>query len=248
MDAPSAVITGAGSGIGRATAHAFLKAGWTVVLTGRRREALKEAAGQAINAHIVPLDVTDALSVASAFQEIQGLVGRIDVLFNNAGTFGPSGEVDDINPEEWQQTLQVNLTGAFLCSAQAFRIMKQQQPQGGRIINNGSISAHTPRPQSAAYTASKHALTGLTKSLALDGRAYGITCGQIDIGNASTDLLAGLGDESGALQADGSRRPEPSFPAEEAGRAVLHMAQLPPSAMVNSLVLTASGMPFTGRG
>lgn len=247
-DALTVVITGAGSGIGRATAHVFLEAGWTVVLTGRRREALLETAAHAANAHVVPLDVTDPVGVASGFQEIQDLTGRIDVLFNNAGTFGPTGEVDEIDPEEWEHALRVNLTGAFLCSAQAFRIMRRQQPRGGRIINNGSISAHVPRPQSAAYTASKHALTGLTKSLALDGRAHGITCGQIDIGNAATDLLAGVAPDSGALQADGSRRPEPSFPAEEAGRAVLLMAQLPPSAMVNSLVLTASGMPFTGRG
>jgi NAD(P)-dependent dehydrogenase (short-subunit alcohol dehydrogenase family) len=242
------VVTGAGSGIGRAVARAFLAAGWVVVLAGRRRAALEEAAAGAPGARIVPVDVADAESVASAFGEIERLTGRIDVLFNNAGTFGPRGGADEIDPAEWQRTLEVNLTGTFLCSAQAVRIMKRQQPRGGRIINNGSISAHAPRPLSAAYTASKHAVTGLTRSLDLDGRPYGITCGQIDIGNAATELLAGLGTDGGALQADGTLRPEPSFPVEEVGRAVLMMAELPASATVNSLVLTASGMPFAGRG
>lgn len=242
------VVTGAGSGIGRAVARAFLAAGWVVVLAGRRRAALEETAAGAPGARIVPVDVADAESVASAFREIEELTGRIDVLFNNAGTFGPRGGADEIDPDEWQRTLQVNLTGTFLCSAQAVRIMKRQQPAGGRIINNGSISAHAPRPLSAAYTASKHAVTGLTRSLDLDGRPYGITCGQIDIGNAATELLAGLGTDGGALQADGTLRPEPSFPVEEVGRAVLMMAELPASATVNSLVLTASGMPFAGRG
>ncbi|MEX5300400.1 SDR family oxidoreductase [Kocuria sp. CPCC 205292] len=243
-----AVVTGAGSGIGRVVARHFLAAGWVVVLAGRRRAALVETAGGERGARIVPVDVADAQSVSAAFQEIERLTGRIDVLFNNAGTFGPRGEVDEIDPEEWARTLGVNLTGAFLCSAQAFRIMKQQDPRGGRIINNGSISAHAPRPLSAAYTASKHAVTGLTRSLDLDGRPYGITCGQIDIGNAATELLAGLGTDDGALQADGTLRPEPSFPVEEVGKAVLLMAELPASATVNSLVLTASGMPFAGRG
>lgn len=242
------VVTGAGSGIGRAVARAFLRADWEVVLTGRRPEALMEAAGGVPGARIVPMDVTDPESVASGFTRIEQEAGRIDVLFNNAGTFGPRGEPDEIAVADWRRTLEVNLTGAFLCSAQAFGIMKRQQPGGGRIINNGSVSAHSPRPLSAAYTTSKHALTGLTKSLDLDGRPHGITCGQIDIGNAATDLLAGLGSATGALQADGTTRPEPSFPAEEVGRAVLLMAQLPPSAMVNVLTLTASGMPFIGRG
>lgn len=243
-----AVVTGAGSGIGRAVARAFLAAGWEVVLTGRRPEALMEAADGAPGARMVPMDVTDPEDVASGFARVEQETGRIDVLFNNAGTFGPRGEPDEIAVADWRHTLEVNLTGAFLCSAQAFRIMKHQHPGGGRIINNGSVSAHSPRPLSAAYTASKHALTGLTKSLDLDGRPYGITCGQIDIGNAATELLAGLGSTTGALQADGTIRPEPSFPAEEVGRAVLLMAQLPPSAMVNTLTLTASGMPFIGRG
>jgi NAD(P)-dependent dehydrogenase (short-subunit alcohol dehydrogenase family) len=243
-----ALVTGAGSGIGRAVAHSFLRAGWTVVLAGRRREALLETAAGTSRAHVVTVDVADPGSVSALFREVERLAGRLDVLFNNAGTFGPRGEVDEIDPHEWQRTLQVNLTGTFLCAAEAVRIMKAQRPRGGRIINNGSISAHAPRPLSAAYTASKHAVTGLTKSLDLDGRAYGISCGQIDIGNAATELLAGLGAADGALQADGSRRPEPSFPVEEVGRAVLLMAELPPSATVNSLVLTASGMPFVGRG
>lgn len=244
-----AVVTGAGSGIGRAVSHSFLAAGWTVVLTGRRRDPLEAAAAGAPRARVVPVDVADPRSVASAFRRIEELTGRIDVLFNNAGTFGPRGEVDELDPEDWQRTLQVNLTGTFLCSAEAFRIMKAQRPRGGRIINNGSISAHAPRPLSAAYTTSKHAVTGLTRSLDLDGRPYGITCGQIDIGNAATELLAGIGATGGgALQADGTVRPEPSFPVEEVGRAVLLMAELPAAATVNSLVLTASGMPFLGRG
>jgi NAD(P)-dependent dehydrogenase (short-subunit alcohol dehydrogenase family) len=244
-----AVVTGAGSGIGRAVARALLAAGWEVVLAGRRRQALEEAAAGAPRAHVVPVDVTDARSVAAAFRDVERIAGRVDLLFNNAGTFGPRGEVDEIGLEDWQATLQVNLTGAFLCSAEAFRLMKRQSPRGGRIINNGSISAHSPRPLSAAYTASKHAVSGLTKSLDLDGRPYGITCGQIDIGNAATELLAGLGATGGgALQADGTTRPEPSFPVEEVGRAVLMMAELPASATVNSLVLTAAGMPFAGRG
>jgi NAD(P)-dependent dehydrogenase (short-subunit alcohol dehydrogenase family) len=243
-----AVVTGAGSGIGRAVSRALLAAGWEVVLAGRRREALEETAAGAPRAHVVPMDVADAPSVAAAFRDVERLAGRVDLLFNNAGTFGPRGEVDEIEPADWQATLQVNLTGAFLCSAEAFRLMKRQSPRGGRIINNGSISAHSPRPLSAAYTASKHAVTGLTKSLDLDGRPYGITCSQIDIGNAATELLAGLGTDAGALQADGTMLAEPSFPVEEVGRAVLMMAELPASATVNSLVLTAAGMPFAGRG
>ncbi|MFI7495347.1 SDR family oxidoreductase [Kocuria sp. M4R2S49] len=243
-----AVVTGAGSGIGRAVARAFLAAGWVVVLAGRRRHALEESAAGAAGAHVVCVDVADPDSVSAAFRDVERLTGRIDVLFNNAGTFGPRGEVDQIDPADWQRTLQVNLTGTFLCSAQAFRIMKEQHPRGGRIINNGSVSAHAPRPLSVAYTTSKHAVTGLTRSLHLDGRPHGISCGQIDIGNAATELLAGLGTDSGALQADGTLRPEPSFPVEDVGRAVLMMAELPASATVNSLVLTASGMPFVGRG
>ena len=243
-----AVVTGAGSGIGRAVARSFLGADWTVVLAGRRQEALLETAAGAPRAHAVTVDVADPRSVSAMFREVERLAGRLDVLFNNAGTFGPRGEVDEIDLEDWRRTLEVNLTGTFLCSAEAVRIMKAQQPRGGRIINNGSISAHAPRPLSAAYTASKHAVTGLTKSLDLDGRPYGISCGQIDIGNAATELLAGLDTGGGALQADGSLRPEPSFPVEEVGRAVLLMAELPASATVNSLVLTASGMPFVGRG
>lgn len=244
----TAVITGAGSGIGRAAAHCFLDAGYTVVLAGRRRTPLEETAAGHRLAHVVPADTTEPGDVEQLFDYIRTELGRLDVLFNNAGTFGPTGAVDEIPLEEWQQTVAVNLTGSMLCAAAAVRLMKTQDPQGGRIINNGSISAHTPRPLSPAYTATKHAITGLTKSIDLDGRPFGITCGQIDIGNAATALMGTIGAGSGALQADGSRRPEPTFPVEEAAGAVLHMAQLPPSASIGSMVITASGMPFIGRG
>ena len=240
------VVTGAGSGIGRAVARAFLAAGWVVVLAGRRRAALVETAAGAPGARIVPVDVADAESVASAFREIEELTGRIDVLFNNAGTFGPRGGADEIDPDEWQRTLQVNLTGTFLCSAEAVRIMKRQRPRGGRIINNGSISAHTPRPGSAAYTSTKHAITGLTKSLSLDGRAHGIACGQIDIGNAATDMTAGIA--RGARQADGRVLPEPTFDVRHVAEAVLFMAGLPLDANVQFMTVTATTMPFIGRG
>lgn len=242
------VITGAGSGIGRATARRFLAAGGTVVLAGRRADALEEAAAGHKNAHVVPTDITDATDVDKLFDYIRTNLGRLDVLFNNAGSFGPAGAVDEIPLPAWEQTLSVNLTGAMLCAAGAIRLMKSQDPQGGRIINNGSVSAHAPRPLSAAYTTTKHAMTGLTKSIELDGRAYGITGGQIDIGNAATDLMQNIGSGTGALQPDGSRRTEPTFPVEEAANAVLFMAQLPASASVGTMTITASGMPFIGRG
>lgn len=244
----TAVITGAGSGIGRATAHCFLDAGYTVVLAGRRRAPLEETAAGHCLAHVVPADTTNRDDVERLFDYVRTELGDLNVLFNNAGTFGPTGAVDEIPLEEWQQTVAVNLTGSMLCAAGAVRLMKNQDPQGGRIINNGSISAHAPRPLSAAYTATKHAITGLTKSIELDGRPYGITCGQIDIGNAATALMENIGSGNGALQPDGTRRSEPTFPVEEAADAVLHMAQLPPSASIGSLVITASGMPFIGRG
>ena len=202
-------------------------------------------AGKAL---VVPTDVTSEESVDALFDTVRERWGRVDVLFNNAGTNVAATPLEDFTLAQWSKVVDTNLTGAFLCARAAFRQMRNQSPRGGRIINNGSISAHAPRPLSAAYTASKHAVTGLTRSLDLDGRPYGITCGQIDIGNAATELLAGLGTDGGALQADGSLRPEPSFPVEEVGRAVLMMAELPASATVNSLVLTASGMPFAGRG
>ncbi len=243
-----AVVTGAGSGIGRAVAQAFLEAGYAVVLAGRRREALEETAlGQEL-AHVVPADISKHDDVSGLFAEVRNRWGRLDVLFNNAGIFGPTGSVDEVDIEGWAETVAINVTGSFLCAAEAFRLMKDQDPQGGRIINNGSIAAHSPRPRSAAYTTTKHAITGLTKSIELDGRPFGITCGQIDIGNTHTGLMATLGVGNGALQADGSRRVEPTFPVEEAARTVLYMAQLPPSASIGSMIITASGMPFIGRG
>jgi NAD(P)-dependent dehydrogenase (short-subunit alcohol dehydrogenase family) len=244
-----AVVTGAGSGIGRAVARKLLDEGWNVALAGRRPEPLRESAeGFGGNALPVTADISAADDVDRLFAEVTQRWGRVDVLFNNAGMFGPSGEVGEIAVEDWQKTVAVNLTGSFLCAAAAFRIMKAQDPQGGRIINNGSISAHSPRPRSAAYTATKHAITGLTKSVELDGRPYGITCGQIDIGNTQTEIMQTLGVGEGALQADGSRRIEPTFPVEEAASAIVLMASLPPEATIGSLLITASGMPFVGRG
>ncbi|KHK97652.1 short-chain dehydrogenase [Microbacterium mangrovi] len=244
---PVAVITGAGSGIGRATARAFLDAGYRVALLGRRADALAETAGESA-ALVVPTDVTDPAQVDAAFAAIEGAFGRVDVLFNNAGTFGPTASVDEVPVDAWDATVAVNLTGAFLCARAAVRLMKSQSPQGGRIINNGSISAHSPRPLSVAYTTTKHAITGMTKAIDLDGRAFGITCGQIDIGNTATEITAGLGVGSGALQADGSRRIEPTFDVADAAATVLFMARLPASANVRELLITASGMPFGGRG
>ncbi|MGN6405641.1 SDR family oxidoreductase [Sinomonas sp.] len=244
-----AVVTGAGSGIGRAVARRLLEEGWNVALAGRRAAPLAESAeGFADRALLVAADVSAADDVERLFAEVTRRWGRVDVLFNNAGTFGPSGDVSEISPADWEAVVGVNLTGSFLCAAAAFRAMKSQSPQGGRIINNGSISAHTPRPKSVAYTATKHAITGLTKSIELDGRPYGITCGQIDIGNTRTEIMTALGVGQGALQADGSRRIEPTFPVQEAANAVVLMASLPPEATIGSLLITASGMPFVGRG
>ena len=244
-----AVVTGAGSGIGRAVARKLLAEGWNVALAGRRAEPLAGTAeGFGDRALVAPTDVSAADDVERLFDEVTRRWGRVDVLFNNAGAFGPFGDVGEIEPAAWESTVAVNLTGSFLCAAAAFRAMKAQSPQGGRIINNGSISAHSPRPRSVAYTATKHAVTGLTKSIELDGRQYGITCGQIDIGNTRTEIMDTLGVGEGALQANGSRLVEPTFPLEEAAKAVFLMASLPPSATVGSLVITASGMPFVGRG
>lgn len=244
-----AVVTGAGSGIGRAVARKLLEEGWNVALAGRRREPLEAtAAGSRESALPVVADVASADAVERLFAQVADRWGRLDVLFNNAGRFGPSGDVGEISPDDWDEVVAVNLTGSFLCAAAAFRAMKAQRPQGGRIINNGSVSAHSPRPKSVAYTATKHAITGLTKSIELDGRPYGITCGQIDIGNTRTEIMDTLGVSQGALQADGSRRVEPTFPVEEAANAVFLMASLPPSATVGSMLITASGMPLVGRG
>jgi NAD(P)-dependent dehydrogenase (short-subunit alcohol dehydrogenase family) len=248
-----AVVTGAGSGIGRAVARRLLADGWSVALAGRREDALGETASTAEgtgpgSALVVPCDVTRQDDVERLFAHVLREFGRVDVLFNNAGTFGPAGDVGEIDVAGWESTVAVNLTGSFLCAGAAFRAMKAQEPQGGRIINNGSISAHTPRPRSVAYTTTKHAITGLTKSIELDGRPYGITAGQIDIGNTRTELIDTLGVGEGALQADGSRRVEPTFAVEEAAKAVAFMASLPAEASVGSLLITASGMPFVGRG
>ena len=243
-----AVVTGAGSGIGRAVARLMLAEGWSVALAGRREAPLKETAAGHPEALVVPCDVTLPDGVTHLFEETRRRWGRVDVLFNNAGIFGPSGSVDELDLAGWEDTLAVNVTGAMLCAAEAVRTMKAQEPRGGRIINNGSISAHSPRPLSVAYTVSKHAISGLTKSIELDGRPYGISCGQIDIGNTRTEIMDTIGVGSGALQADGSRRVEPMFPVEDAARAVLLMAGMPPSANVGSLLVTAAGMPFIGRG
>jgi len=242
----TAVVTGAGSGLGRLIAHALLDDGYHVALAGRREPALVETAGERPSALVVPTDVADAESVAALFARVRDDWGRLDVLVNNAGTGGRAGGVDEISVADWRSTVDTNLTGAFLCAREAVLLMKAQRPRGGRIINNGSISAHTPRPRSVAYTATKHAMTGLTKSLALDGRGHDIACGQIDIGNAATEMTAGIA--TGARQADGRRRPEPTFDAAHAAEAVRYMANLPLTANVLFLTVTATEMPYVGRG
>lgn len=256
MDGRIAVVTGAGSGIGRAVARAMLDAGYRVALAGRREDALAETArGQAdaggslpSNALVVPTDVTVEAEVDALFVRVVREWGRVDVLFNNAGAFGPAVSAADIALADWEQTIAVNVTGALLCARAAMRVMRAQTPQGGRIINNGSISAQAPRPLSVAYAVSKHALTGLTRSIDLDGRPFRISCGQIDIGNTRTEIMDELGVGSGALQADGTRKVEPTFSVDDAARTVLFMADLPPEANIGALTITASGMPFGGRG
>jgi len=243
-----ALVTGAGSGIGRAASVALAQAGYTLVLAGRRRPPLDETvrllAGEGHLA--VPTDVTDPAAVDALFAATRASYGRIDLLFNNAGTGGPPVPFEDLDFEDWTRVVNVNLHGAFLCARAAMRLMKEQEPSGGRIINNGSISAHTPRPNSAPYTATKHAITGLTKSLALDGRRIGVTCGQIDIGNAATPLTARM--TSGVPQADGTVRAEPTMNVDDVARAVVYMASLPPDANVLSMTVMAASMPFVGRG
>jgi NAD(P)-dependent dehydrogenase (short-subunit alcohol dehydrogenase family) len=245
-----AVVSGAGSGLGRCIAQALLSAGWQVAAAGRRDDALRETVAPggwpADSALAVPADVTVPESVAGLFGAVQQRWGRVDLLVNNAGVFGPVGAVDEISLPDWRRVVDTNLTGAFLCAHHAVRMMKAQTPRGGRIINNGSVSAHTPRPGSAGYTATKHALTGLTKSISLDGRGFGIACGQIDIGNAATEMTRGI--SRGALQADGSVTPEPTFDARYVADAVLYMAGLPLDANVQFLTITATAMPFIGRG
>ena len=243
-----AVVTGAGSGIGRAVARQMLAEGYRVALAGRRERQLLETADGHPEAFAVPCDVTVPDDVERLFASVLRRWGRVDVLFNNAGIFGPAASVDEISLADWEATVAVNLTGSVLCAGAAVRAMKAQSPQGGRIINNGSISAHSPRPRTVAYAVTKHAMTGLTKSIELDGREFGITCGQIDIGNTATEIMDTIGVGSGALQADGSRRVEPMFPVEDAARAVLMMAGMPASASVGTVVITAAGMPFIGRG
>jgi NAD(P)-dependent dehydrogenase (short-subunit alcohol dehydrogenase family) len=242
-----AVVTGAGSGIGRAVSAAMLEAGYRVVLAGRREGSLLDTlAGWETRGLVVPTDVTQEASVIRLFDRVREGLGRVDVLFNNAGTFGRSGPIEDMSLEQWQDVVSANLTGSFLCAREAFRLMKEQKPQGGRIINNGSVSALVPRPHAAAYTASKHAITGLTKAISLEGRAYGIACGQIDIGNAATELSQAFG--AGALQADGSIRPEPRIDVRHVSDAVLYMAGLPLDANVQFMTLMATNMPLIGRG
>jgi NAD(P)-dependent dehydrogenase (short-subunit alcohol dehydrogenase family) len=240
-----AVVTGAGSGIGAASARALAREGWAVVLAGRRADALASVAtGPAMEP--VPTDVTDETAVRALFDRAVARFGRVDLLFNNAGTGGRARDPDQIPLAEWQAMVAVNLTGSFLCIREAFRVMKAQEPRGGRIINNGSISAYAPRPGSIAYTATKHAVTGLTKAAALDGRPYDIACGQIDVGNAATALTERM--SGGVRQADGSVRPEPRMDVEDVARAVVYMAGLPLEANVATMTVLATKMPFVGRG
>jgi NAD(P)-dependent dehydrogenase (short-subunit alcohol dehydrogenase family) len=245
-----ALVTGAGTGIGKAVALAFLQEGYRVTLTGRRQELLEQAvleagtaAGQAL---AVPADVRDPASVRALFTRTTEVFGRLDVLFNNAGVSAPGITLEELSYEQWQAVVDTNLTGAFLCTQEAFKIMKSQAPRGGRIINNGSISAHAPRPNSAPYTATKHAITGLTKSTALDGRKYDIACGQIDIGNALTEMAAVM--TRGVPQANGSVAVEAVMDVQHVARAVLHMAELPLDTNVLFMTIMATKMPFVGRG
>jgi NAD(P)-dependent dehydrogenase (short-subunit alcohol dehydrogenase family) len=245
-----ALVTGAGSGIGRAASLALQAAGYTVALTGRRAAELDKTAALAAagGCRMLPLpaDVSKPDEVKSLFARIAAEFGRLDLLFNNAGTGTPAIPMEDLTYEQWSLVLGVNLTGSFLCAQEAIRIMKAQNPQGGRIINNGSISAHTPRPRSAPYTATKHAITGLTKSISLDGREFGITCGQIDIGNAATEMTARM--NNGVPQANGTTMVEPRMDVKHVADAILYMAGLPPEANVQFMTVMASTMPFIGRG
>ena len=245
-----ALITGAGTGVGRAAALALMKDGFDVVLAGRRKEPLEAVAneGKAFGTQIliVPADVTDPAAIKALFAKVKDTFGRLDLLFNNAGVGAPAVPLEDLPYDKWKAAVDTNLTAPFLCTQEAFRIMKSQNPRGGRIINNGSISAHAPRPMTAAYTATKHAITGLTKSSALDGRAYDIACGQIDIGNAVSPLTERMAD--GVMQPDGTKRPEARMPAEDVGRAISYMASLPLDSNVLFMTVMATKMPFVGRG
>jgi NAD(P)-dependent dehydrogenase (short-subunit alcohol dehydrogenase family) len=245
-----AVVTGAGTGIGKAAALALLREGYAVVLAGRRKEPLEETAAEGrasgASALVVPTDVGDPVAVRALFARTKEALGRLDLLFNNAGIGAPPAPLEELTYEQWKAVVDTNLTGAFLCTQEAFKIMKDQHPRGGRIINNGSISAHAPRPNSAPYTSTKHAITGLTKSTALDGRKYEIACGQIDVGNAATPLTARM--KKGVPQANGSIAVEPTMDVEHVARAVVYMASLPLDANVQFLTVMATKMPFLGRG
>ena len=240
--------TGIGIGIGRATARALHADGWHVVLVGRREEALRQTAegGGADRLLVAPCDVTDPDAVAALFERIRGAFGRLDLLFNNAGTNGPKVAFDEITAVQWREVVDLNLSGMFFCAQGAFRLMKAQQPQGGRIVNNGSISAHAPRPHSAPYTATKHAITGLTKSISLDGRPFGIACGQIDIGNAATEMTERM--SAGILQAHGAVVSEARMDVTHVAQAVVQMANLPLATNVQFMTIMATTMPFVGRG
>jgi NAD(P)-dependent dehydrogenase (short-subunit alcohol dehydrogenase family) len=245
-----AMVTGAGSGIGRASALALLEAGYHVVLAGRRADALNETVALAgalgANALAVPTDATDPAAVKALFAATHAKFGRLDVLFNNAGTGAPAIPMDELTFEQWKAVVDINLTAVFLCTQQAFKLMKSQQPRGGRIINNGSISAYAPRPFSAPYTATKHAITGLTKATSLDGRAHDIACGQIDIGNAASDMTARM--TTGVPQANGTMMVEPRMDLKHVADAVVHMASLPLEANIQFMTVMATKMPFVGRG
>jgi NAD(P)-dependent dehydrogenase (short-subunit alcohol dehydrogenase family) len=245
-----ALVTGAGTGVGRAAALGLLNAGWDVALTGRRKEPLAETAEMGANsgrkALVVPCDIGDPEAVKSLFDEVARAFGRLDLLFNNAGTGAPPMAMEEVSFEQWQTVVAANLTGSFLCAQGAIRMMKAQDPQGGRIINNGSISAHVPRPQAAPYTVTKHAITGLTRQISLDGRPFDIVCCQLDIGNAATPMTKRMAE--GVLQPDGSKKPEPTMAVEHVANAVVHMASLPLDANVAFMTVMASKMPFAGRG
>jgi NAD(P)-dependent dehydrogenase (short-subunit alcohol dehydrogenase family) len=252
MDSPAriAIVTGAGTGIGKQTTLALLREGYSVVLAGRRKELLDgtvlESKSSGSRTLVVPADVGDPGSVKALFTKTRETFRRLDLLFNNAGVGAPGIPLEDLTYEQWKSVVDINLTGAFLCTQEAFRIMKSQEPRGGRIINNGSISAHAPRPNSAPYTTTKHGMTGLTKATSLDGRKYDIACGQIDIGNAATEMTARM--KRGVPQANGSLEVEPTFDAEQVARAVVYMASLPLEANVLFITVMATKMPFVGRG
>ena len=245
-DSKAIIITGASSGIGRVTTEHFLENGWRVGLIGRRKDQLTESAGGHANALVLPCDVTDADAVDAAFGKAVAAWGRVDALFNNAGTNVPGATPDQVSPEDFRKVIDVNLTGVFLAARAAFRVMRAQSPQGGRIINNGSISAHVPRPGSAPYTASKHAVTGITRAFSLDGRPFDIACGQVDIGNALTQLAERM--QRGVPQADGSIKAEPMMDAQRVAEAVMYMATQPEGTNIQFLTVMATKMPFIGRG